>query len=221
MISLNTTWDTVGMLMIAGGVGLLGGIAAALLELRSAKDGKASGCGFGTFMSSVFLGGVAAVAILYFFPPQENIPAPGGAGGTVAVYNLTKLVALALIVGSAGTAFLLAMQARGLAALKAERTDATQATASEMIKGLGDQASALAKAGVKEASPMIQKALEDATKLNASQITPKKVAGIVEDLGNQAEESVGRSMEPAVEVAKSAVVAASTATEAEAVPDSQ
>ncbi len=205
MIPLNTTWDTVLMLLIAGGVGLIGGIAAGFLEMRR-PDGPIA-CSRKRFFGSVFLGGIAAVAILYFFPPEESV-----VSGTEIVnqYNLTRLVALALIIGSAGTNFLISMQARTMALVAEKQAKTTEETANQAIGGIGTQVPVITKASVEATSaPVVQKAMEEATKLKKrSQVTPVMVQRITEDLGAQARESMEEQISPVVKGAWHTVRAA-------------
>lgn len=219
MIELNTTWNTVTMLLIAAGVGLLGGIAAGLLEMQRAKKAAAGATSAvaapsldrRTFWSSVFLGGVAAVAILYFFPPQETVSVTiENAVATKTQYDLTKLVALALIVGSAGSSFLLVLQTRALALTSAAGAEATKATANEAIGGFKDQAPALAKANVEALAPAVQEALEDATMKSKAEISSDTVEELIGELATQTEAAMKDSIDPLVEGAQRTVLAASS-----------
>jgi len=211
MIPLNTTMDTVLMLLIAGGVGLIGGLAAGFLETR--RPGVTITCSWQKFAGSVFLGGVAAVAILYFFPPEEAVEV---AGKVVHQYNLTRLVAFALIVGSAGTSFLFTLQTRALALAAQnkveateEKVEATEETATETIGGLGQQVPVIAKSAVESAAPAFQKVLEEATDLKKrGQVTPKWVKKAVDNVVAQTVESVEEQIAPVVDGAQKAVKAA-------------
>jgi hypothetical protein len=163
MIELSTTWNTVVMLLVAGGVGLIGGIGAALIEWKTKQtgpspspattqteavaaasgavtppavktattsaDGKC-GSGFLNVLTCIVLGGIAAVAILYFFPPIKEVVEPGDDGKTVTTtfYDLIKLVTLSLIVGSAGTTVLQALQAKALNSVNEQKVGAVAAT---------------------------------------------------------------------------------------------
>ena len=197
MIPLKTTGDTVIMLLVAGGVGLIGGIGAGLLEIRRDPK-KAKECA-GTIFSSIFLGGIAAIAILYFFPPEETISTTvKGVTKVVKEYNLTKLVALALIVGSAGASFLLVLQKRALdiaeakdeaaenakeAAENAGETQAAKVKAAEVVLGVANQAATLARSSAVEgAAPAIQKALEEASKAEPTQVTAQTVTTVLKKL---------------------------------------
>ncbi|HUC07693.1 MAG TPA: hypothetical protein VMR96_06350, partial [Solirubrobacterales bacterium] len=123
------------MLLVAGGVGFLGGIGAGLLEMR--RDPAKEKEWAKLIGSSILLGGIAAVAILYFFPPEETkTVVANGMTETFTGYSLTKLVALALIVGSAGGSFLLLLQKKTLDLADAQK-DAALKTA-EAVQTAGD-----------------------------------------------------------------------------------
>lgn len=192
MIALESTWDTVLMLLIAGGVGLIGGIGGAFLEMRRPEAEQTK---FWPSLSSIVLGGIAAVAILYFFPPQETVK-----DGTEVItqYNLAKLVALALIVGSAGSSILVALQARTTAALNEERANSAIGAGTASVEKLGSQASVMAKAGVEAAAPTIQKALEKATTMQPAEITAEKVREVIDDVADHTIKTVQEQMAPAV-----------------------
>lgn len=219
MIEIKTTWDTVVMLLVSGGVGFLGGIGAGLLEMR--RDPSKEKEWAKLIGSSIVLGGIAAVAILYFFPPEETKTVV--ANGTTEIftgYSLTKLVALALIVGSAGGSFLLIMQkkttdlvdAQKVAALKtavaaqtAGEAKAVQAQATEAVRSVGNQAKTLAKSGVVESvEPTIRKALEEAASGGA--ISAETVSAVAQELGDQAGIAVDKSIGPVVENAQDRIL---------------
>lgn len=210
MIPLDNTGDTVIMLLVAAGVGLLGGVAAGLLEIR--RDPKKAKKCWGMILSSIFLGGVAAVAILYFFPPEEvTAKAVEGTTEVVREYNLTKLVALALIVGSAGASFLLILQKRtiDLAVAKEDaaekKVEAAQAAgiaktiqvqAQEEVKGLSSQAPLAARASVtQQVEPVVRGAIQKAVEAGGP-VTAETVASVVEGIGDQTEAAVADALNP-------------------------
>jgi hypothetical protein len=218
MIELKTTCDTVIMLLVAGGVGFLGGIGAGLLEMR--RDPAKEKEWAKLIGSSILLGGIAAVAILYFFPPEETKTVV--ANGTTEIftgYSLTKLVALALIVGSAGGSFLLVLQKRtlDLAEAKEEVAEKTaeavktagdakaiQAQATEAVRSVGNQAKTLAKSGVVESvEPAIRKALEQAS---GGAVSAETVSTVAQELGDQAGMAVEKSIGPVVEGAQDRIL---------------
>ena len=224
MIPIESTSNTVVMLLVAGGVGLIGGIGAGLLEVRGDAK-KAKECSK-TIASSILLGGIAAVAILYFFPPEEVVGTEtvDGVVKSIKEYNLTKLVALALIVGSAGASFLLVMQKRTLALTEAEKETADaekeavkkagdvetiKVKASETLEGVNQQLPTLARATImQEAAPAIREALEKASAAQATQVSPETVANVLDAVGDKAEAAVQQTIEPVVQDAQKRILTA-------------
>jgi hypothetical protein len=216
MIPIDSTSSTVVMLLVAGGVGLLGGIGAGLLEIR--RDSEKAKKSANTIISSVFLGGIAAIAILYFFPPEEVVRSEmvNGVFKPIKEYDLTKLVALALIVGSAGASFLLVLQKRTLdltdaqqeVAKKAGDAKATKATATEAVVGVANHVPTLARSSVLEgAAPTIRKALEKASSRKAAPISAEMVESVLEEVADQAEAAVERSIDPLLRDAQKRILA--------------
>ena len=166
MVPLASTADYVTMLLIAGLFGSVGGFAFELLQVRQASAavatatvGAAAGTATGAiqlphrlvgkerlydlgFFASLVIGAVAAVAVLYFFPPQVSISvnAADGTAKTTTEYDVIKLVALALIVGSAGPSFLTQMQSKIQAALSEKRAETTVDVSRQQIQELKESA---------------------------------------------------------------------------------
>jgi len=121
-----------GMFAAATVAGALGGFAFELMPANSKchmgsiraphrlEDKHSFDLGF---LSSLLLGAVTAVAFLYFFPPETQTITRDASGmnHTGYSYDLVKLVALSLIVGSAGPSFLSSIQGRLLGALNAQK----------------------------------------------------------------------------------------------------
>ena len=106
------------------------------------------------FSASLILGAIAAVAILYFFPPaveEITISADGEAPETTTEYDLVKIVALSLIVGSAGPAFLSTAQSRIMAALNAQQAQTAVDTGINQVDQMVESAKAAVPAAVQEA----------------------------------------------------------------------
>lgn len=139
MISLHTTADTVVMLIIAAIVGAIAGIGAYALQSRAAADQDTR---LGV-IASMLVGGLASLGVLYFFSPVTNttITAANGKTTMSSHYDLVKLVALAVIVGSGGRAFLIALQARA-SALLSQQTSANVLT--QLPKALDEAKSNIA-----------------------------------------------------------------------------
>jgi hypothetical protein len=212
MVPIHGTCNTVVMLLVAAGTGLIGGIGAGLLEVRKDSE-KAKECAK-TIISSIILGGIAAVAILYFFPPEEVVRVKTD-GTPIKEYDLTKLVALALIVGSAGASFLLVMQKKTLDLTEAEKeavnnagdAETAKAKASETLEGVNNQLPTLARTTImKEAGPAIREALEKASARKAAKASPKSVADVLNEVADKAEAAVQQSIEPVVQDAQKRIL---------------
>jgi hypothetical protein len=194
------------MLLIAGGVGLLGGVGAALLDIRNRKDSSTQSS-VARFFSSIVLGGIAAVAVLYFFPPAQEVLHAGVDPDLTTEYDLTKLVALSLIVGSAGPAFLATLQTKTLALSAAEeKATAATATATQAISGVADQAATIAKASVAASAPEIQAAVQQA---GGPALSTAQVDNVASQLADKAETAVADSLSAHVESAQRSVAGAS------------
>ena len=192
MITLVEDMDYVYMILIAAGIGGIGGLAAELLLKRAdetgtielpgrLKDSRYVDIGF---PASIILGAVAAVAILYFFPPVvDRIRG----GKTVTEYDLVKLVALSVIVGSAGPAFLTASQSRVMSAINLQKAE----SAVEAGKAQVDQMEASAKAAVEGA----------VTKAVAEHL-PETNRGDLEAMVETATASVEETLKPQADVAR-------------------
>ncbi|HEX5989557.1 MAG TPA: hypothetical protein VFY75_05030 [Solirubrobacterales bacterium] len=218
MIELNSTWNTIVMLLVAFGVGLLGGIGAALLEWKKgqkeAEDGSTpSKLGFLAVVASVVLGGIAAVAVLYFFPPVTEVKNEGGEL-LERSYDLIKLVAFSLLVGTAGAAILQSMQSRALGQIEAGRAKAEKATAVDTAsKGVASMAEAVpnaVKASITAPSSDIEQTLQDAG------VQPGQMQGVLDDLAEAASNAVTVELGPHVENTQSLIEAAGAPTPAPA-----
>jgi uncharacterized protein (DUF2267 family) len=195
MIELNTTWNTIVMLLVAGGVGLIGGVGAALIELKArAAAAPTTGTGstgqkatdpssdFLNILACVVLGGIAAVAVLYFFPPTKEV-VPEGGGATETSYDLIKLVALSLIVGSAGTVFLQSLQARALNLANEQKVGTVTATAGAAVDTATKSMPGLAATRIEASTSEATAAIQQKSGLSAEQSheVAKAVLGAVAD----------------------------------------
>lgn len=84
----------------------------------------------------MLIGATAAVVFCYFNPPNEVVVVEGTMSTTTRNYDAIQLVALSLLVGSAGSSILSAAQKKALAAVNATQIrlltagiDQTQTTA--------------------------------------------------------------------------------------------
>lgn len=202
MIGLNSTTDYVHMLLVAAAVGAVGGLAAELLLKRADSTGALSLPDWVKnkhllklgFVSSVLLGAIASVAILYFFPPVTTTvtPGSGGAATTSQQYDLVKLVALALIVGSAGPAFLSTAQSRLQSALNAQKVDTAVETGKNQLQQIAESAKAAVPAAV-----------QSAVSAHISNADPDQLQAVAD----AATASLQSALEPQLEVARQQVEA--------------
>jgi hypothetical protein len=209
MIELDSTWNTIVMLLVAFGVGLLGGIGAAFIEWRQ-RCANPSAVGQPcnpkwSAISCIVLGGLAAVAILYFFPPTQEVlvPVEGKEPEKTISYNLVELVALALIVGTAGAAFLQALQTRALALTKAQEAESAKAATLATVADLPKKAEEATKTGIQEASDEIK------AKLQGSPVPSQQADQLVKDLAEEASSAVVEDIEPRLEIAQQVIAATS------------
>jgi hypothetical protein len=162
MIELTEDLDYVYMMLIAAAVGAIGGLGAELLLNRGDNTGtleipsrlKGTRLVDIGFPASLIIGAIAAVAILYFFPPVvETITASANGAEPEATreYDLVKLAALSLIVGSAGPAFLKTAQSRLMSALNEERAATAVETGKTQVKQVAESAKAAVSGAVQEA----------------------------------------------------------------------
>src|SRR5215213_1367116 len=149
MVELKEIIDYVWLFVVAGLLGATGGLAYELMQSRLGDTGmverptrKPGYLDLG-FWASLLIGAIAAVAALWVFPPEANTTVEqGGRTTTTTEYDLIKLVGLSLIIGSAGSSFLTALQARALARVKAQEAEITRRVANEQIAVLEEQVEA-------------------------------------------------------------------------------
>jgi hypothetical protein len=130
MSELNTTADTIVMVLIVAAAGVVGGLVGELLIFRGAR--KESGAfeipgkrGTRFFdlgsLAALPIGIVAALIALVLFSPIEEVIEEGA---TVREYDLIRVIGLGLVAGLAGPAFLLVVQERFTALVTTERMEA-------------------------------------------------------------------------------------------------
>ena len=196
MIQLAHTADWAYMLLIAAGIGAIGGLGAELVLNRAGGTGmldlphsvKESNLISIGFPSSLIVGAIAAVAVLYFFPPvvEKVVTSTQGAAPTiVSQYDLAKLVPLALIVGSAGPAFLATAQSRLMSALNAQKAGAAADTAKVQVDRIAASATAAVGSAVQSAvsahmpgaDPKVVREVADAATTSVKSSLDPQVAG--------------------------------------------
>lgn len=203
MIDLTHTIDYVVMLAVAAGIGAIGGLGAELLLKRADNTGtlqlpsrlKGTNLLELGFPSSLIIGAIAAVAILYFFPPvSQTVTAGtnGAAAKTTHQYDLVKLIALSLIVGSAGPAFLSTAQSRLMSALNAQKVGTAVETGRNQVTQVAESANAAVPGVVQGA---VSQHIPDAT--------PEQLKAVA----HSAAASLRSTLEPQVQVAREQVEA--------------
>ena len=201
MVVLNSTHDTVVMLLVAFIVGLLGGVGAALLEWKKgqkeAEDGKpAPKLGSLAVFASVVLGGIAAVAVLYFFPPITEVRNEAGEF-TERSYDLVKLVAFSLLVGTAGAAMLQSMQSRAVGQIEAGKAKAEKAaavdTASKGVATMAESVPNAVKASITAPSFEMEQTLQGAG------VQAGRIPAVLDELAEAASKAVTAELGPHVE----------------------
>lgn len=128
MVELSSVWEYLGIFGLAAGLGGIGGLANELMQNRRGQTGqverprrlKGPYRDLGVW-ANVIIGGIAALAALWVFPPETTIDA----AGTTTKYDIIKVVGLSLVIGSAGGTFLSAMQARARALVKEQEAEQT------------------------------------------------------------------------------------------------
>jgi hypothetical protein len=182
MVNLQSSHDYVVLFILAATFGALGGLAYELLLARGQEAGGVEWPGRRTavphfldlgFLASMFLGAVAAVAVSYFFTPETQVKVTEGGKELIKTqWQIVKVVPLSLIVGSAGGAFLSAMQARVLAQLKEQEAEATKRTAQAITEQLATGTKQVATAAATAAAEKVGATAEQTVQQAAQQTTP-------------------------------------------------
>jgi hypothetical protein len=160
LVTLDSVTDYVWLFVVAGCFGAVGGFAYELLQVRSRQTGtlelphrqaRAQFVDIG-FIASLVLGAIAAIAISYFFTPEVLVKSgPVGNEVITTKWQIVKVVPLSIIVGSAGGAFLTAMQARALAQINEQKAQKAVAVGKATVEQVG--AAATRESGAAAASP--------------------------------------------------------------------
>jgi hypothetical protein len=136
--------DYLWMLAAAAIAGAVGGFGFELMPVHSqchmgavGTPHRLKGHSFDMgFFANILLGAITAVAVLYFFPPETKtvVTDAKGVSQTNMSYDLVKLIALSLIVGSAGPSFLSSIQGRLAGALNEQKTELTNKANAQVDK---------------------------------------------------------------------------------------
>jgi hypothetical protein len=138
------------VLLAAFLAGAGGGLAAALILLdpsESTTPPPSGATAWKVVSIRTVVGAVAAMAFLFFFPTtQQTTVVVGGHSATVTVYPFLKVIALGLVVGTGGSAFLTAMRNQANSFINAANANkaaaqikATSVTALSMLPAMGAQ----------------------------------------------------------------------------------
>ena len=137
--------DYAGLFGLAALLGGLGGLGYELMQARrgqtgmvemphSTRGGRYRDWGV---WANIVIGAIAALAALWIFPPEiKTTVNAAGKSVTTTEYDVIKVVGLSLIVGSAGSSFLSAMQARALALVKDQEAKQTGKVAQEQLNAV-------------------------------------------------------------------------------------
>jgi len=208
MVQLGTTGDFILVIVIAAMSGLIGGLAAELLLNRDGETGtfavpkRRNGLwdlgGFGRLI----VGAAVGVAILAVVEPQTTVTVSPDGTTTSRTYDIVRLVATAIVAGSAGGSILTALQATTLAMINDSRVQATVAASEQQLEHLA----AIAKTEAAALGPQ----------LVAPGARPRGIgAGPQRDAPTGARdaavEQFSSALDRQLEEAKEVVVAASTA----------
>jgi len=192
VVDLESVRDYVWLFVVAASFGAVGGFAYELLLTRGEKTGAPETGGLELpghrtavsnfwdlgFVGSMFLGAVAAVAVSYFFTPETQVKVTEGGTEVIKTqWQIVKVVPLSLIVGSAGGAFLTAMQARVLARLKEQEAEATKKAAQAVIEQ--------SAAGTKQVTAMAATAVAEKIQAKAEQVVQQAAQGTPPELAEQ------------------------------------
>jgi hypothetical protein len=142
VVELSGFWDYLGLFCLAGLLGAIGGLAYELMQARRGQAGwvelprpvqRGRYRDWGVW-ANLTIGAIAALAALWVFPPEvkTTIDAAGKSTSTTE-YDVIKVVGLSLIIGSAGSSFLAAMQARALALVKDQEAKQTRKVAEQQL----------------------------------------------------------------------------------------
>jgi hypothetical protein len=166
VVTLNTTGDYVVLLLVAAGVGAIGGFGAALVPTSS------PGVNNPRWLTGAIVGAIAAVAVLLVLPgTKETTLTLQGHAVTSTSWSLLRVVPVSLVAGWAGPKVLASLQDRLAAAAKEAQLEATAKVAKTQVEQVASVAHAAASEHAPDASmgPAIEPPLQAAvTKAQAA-----------------------------------------------------
>ncbi|HVN60015.1 MAG TPA: hypothetical protein VMT59_02055 [Gaiellaceae bacterium] len=189
MVSLSHPHDYVVLFLLAGLFGMLGGLGYELVQVRLGETGSlekprrlaakppstARYWELG-FIASMIVGGIAAVAISYFFTPEVMVKTTvSGVDVIQTKWQIVKVIPLSIIVGSGGGAFLDAMRGRVMGQLNAQTIAATKAAGETAVVQVAQAAKTATGTSLAAAGDQIKASAQAAIDLAAKQ-TPLHVA---------------------------------------------
>jgi hypothetical protein len=142
MIELKGALDYIGLFALASVLGGVGGLAFELMQTRRGQTGWVESphrVDRGRYhdwgvVANLIIGAIAAVAALWLFPPIAKTTVAAGHTTTTTEYDIIKVVGLSLIIGSAGSSVLAALQARALALVKDQEAQQTRRVAEKQLE---------------------------------------------------------------------------------------
>lgn len=210
--------DIILVIAVAAIAGGIGGFAYQLLQIRGKETGaierphklRGNIIDLG-WIASVILGAIVAVAALYVFPPLQEvkITAANGQETTTQNYDVTKLVALSLILGSAGGTFLSALQGRVLSAINEQKAQVAATVGKAQVEQVKNNVAADTKTALQQnllpeiAKIANQQAVSDPQK-TAQMLTDQLTAQIisaVQDRGEQHTEAAQNTIDTTIAAA--------------------
>lgn len=158
---LEETLDYVWMLAIAAGFGLFGGVLYALLRQARRETSTVTvlgrEVGSAGLLSSALIGAGAALAVTFFLRPDEhNVVDRNGTLVEVTQWDIITVVAVSIIVGSAGPSFFNAFHERLAGVLNEQSTTTTAEVGKTQAEGMANMAKALQAETRTAAVPAVQ-----------------------------------------------------------------
>jgi hypothetical protein len=174
------------MFLLAAGMGALGGVGAELTRMRNKEFGifvaptrRPHGLQLGS-IATVIVGAMAAVTVLYFFPP-EIIVKDSATGIETRHYEVVKFVALALIAGLGGLAVVNSARQSVVAQLREQSARTTKSVAKAAVENahLSENAAAADAASklLSQRLPAVQTEVE-----RAANETPPALEAVLQSL---------------------------------------
>jgi hypothetical protein len=219
MITLNENIDYWIMLAIVAGFGGFGGLVYDLLQARGGNTGMLEFLGRRErnryfdlgWIASILVGAAAAIAVLYIFPPTITIEE--GKNATTQ-YDLVALIALSVIVGSAGPSILEMAQQRVKAAVNAREAQTKTSEGQVQVEQVGtviapvQAESAMREVLSKRVQPLLTNNVPPAPTAEESGTSAdeKSPQEVIDEAVREAVESFSERMKQPISTAKRALI---------------